>query len=266
MYHTRLERIRAGIGVVLASELRLGVPLFGHYWLPFPASDPFASPWLFEICQELWHARTLPGYLLTLGWNRKRGAETAAQFVLEPESLLRIMFTISNFSELARTRPRLQSERVAASLRDIRQLWDRTATDGRPLVQISPQYAKDRPPHDPLSHESTSSLLDRVCASAGIDRQSWERDDRIHWRPITGLGRARSDLGIKSEEVLYIVPERPAPTISASRSRPWSGLITTRGEVAAYLGERGLLGRARQQWSPIAPLPDQARLPAMTMA
>lgn len=246
--HAPLAKIQQGLDTLLREEAEHGLNLFSRYWLPFPGSDPFASPYLFAICDELWRRRGLQVYLLTLGWNRTIGTRTVRQFIEHSSPLFRITITISNFSKLASKHPELHEARLAESISDLRPLWDSETVDGRPLVQISPQYVEGLPSSETLSRDSTAQLIHNVCHRAGLLYDAWERERRIHWRAVTGLGRARTVLGVTTENELQVVPEHQAPNISLNPQRPNSAMITAKGGIDIYPGRRGALGRLRNEW------------------
>jgi len=224
---------------------------FGLYWFPFPASDPFSHPELFRLCDGIWKSCRVPVYLLSLGWNRETGARIARQFGENPESLFRIAITVSNFSLIAERNQARHQRRLADSLRDLEPLWRAKGPDGHPLILLSPQFIANEKAESPLSLESTRALLGTVANLAGIELGAWIKEGRIFERPVTGLGRAYSTLGVSRKDELAITAEAPFPEISKSPRRPFSGLITLDGGLAVFRAKRGILGRERHQWLPI---------------
>ncbi len=248
--HAALGSLLARVEYLRKIEDKEGVELFCNYWLPFPSSDPFLHPKLFDICDRIWQVRGLQCYLLSLGWGRGHGSNTLVRFIERPSSLLRVALTVSNFSALARINYSKHRERLAQSLRDLIALWNAETSDGRPMVVLSPQFVSQANDSSPFSESSTMSLLEDIVAVAGLSLPAIEADSRLFPRPITGLGNAISQLGITDRRELNIVAETPAPSLSRNPHRRWSGLVTVRGEMEVVKAPRGLLGRERDHWRP----------------
>jgi hypothetical protein len=254
MQHTRLEVLSEAIETLCSIETREGLELFGLYWYPFPASDPFAYPQLAELCRGMWRRRGLAGYMLSLGWNRGRGRQNALALCGAPECLFRLGITVSNFSRLAQLNPFKHRERLAQSLLDLRPLWNRCGPDGRPLIFLSPQFVQEAGGESPFSWEQTDRLLGDVLVMAGLDPLSWIEEGRIHPRPVVGFGRAVTELAVTATSVIPITAETPCPPISQFPERKYSGLITAAGRLAVLESKRGLLGRERETWTNWLPL------------
>ncbi len=249
MVHTQVKTITQAVKFLKKAEGRLKTELFANYWYPFPASDPFMHPQLFEICDSLWKLRGICVYLLSTGWNRSRGERTAKALSDEPRSLRRVLITISNFPKLAQFDPEKHRSRLADSISNLQQIWDSTDADGKPIFVLSAQYiASPRKGQEFLSEEATMDVVSDVCKRASVPMTTWLKDGRIHSRPITSLGRAKSELGVKECSTLTIGTERHLPPISRFLERQYSGLITRTGELARHPGLRGTLGRHRDDW------------------
>jgi hypothetical protein len=254
MRHARLEVLLGAVETVCSFETREGLELFGRYWYPFPASDPFAYPHLSELCLGIWRRRGLAGYMLSLGWNRDRGRRNTEALCAAPECLFRIGITVSNFSRLAQLNPRKHRERLAQSLLDLRPLWGRSGPDGRPLVFLSPQFVDAAGEESPFSAEQTHQLLEDVLRLADLEPRSWLEEGRIHPRPVVGFGRAVTELAVTTVTEIPITAEQPCPPISRFPERKYSGLITVNGRLATLEAKRGLLGRERGMWTDLMPL------------
>lgn len=252
--HAQLSTLLTAVEALVGYERRSRHSLFGNYWYPFPASDPFSYPRLFELCDGIWRMRALPVYLLSLGWNRGFGAKNARKIGGGVAWLFRIAITVSNFSRFARQNPRKHRERLAASLLDLRPLWSSAGSDGKPLVLLSPQYVSHAPDSSVYSAASTRTLLEEVCRAAQLPLSDWIGEGRIHPRPVIGLGRATSELNVCAEDDYSITAENPCPPLSNSPERSFSGLVTFDGELAVIEAPRGRLGRERMCWTRVADL------------
>jgi hypothetical protein len=246
--HARPDALLDRVARLARLETVHGFTLFGNYWLPFPASDPFAHPSLHEICQGIWQRRGLPAYLLSLGWNRESGTRNARAFAAASSCLFRIAITVSNFSRLAQVSARKHRERLAASLKELSSLWQARGPDGKPLIILSPQYVGGLAAGLYSQHE-TEALLTMVTNEAGIDLDQWRDEGRIFARPVVALGKAITELGVQSYQEIPISAEVPMPTLARNPSRPYSGLITIDGGISIIRAPRGLLGRERHDWT-----------------
>lgn len=246
--HAEVGGLLAAVRALVRLETLLQEELFGHYWYPFPASDPFSHPELLDLCDGIWNQRSLPVYLLSLGWNRRIGSEAARHLCQRPASLFRIAITVSNFSKLARLNPTKHRSRLAASLADLRSLWSAAGPDGKPLVLLSPQFVHGLPAAHPFSEEHTQSLLEDVCEEVQLPLGTWVAEHRIFPRPVTGLGRALTVLNVTADCDYPVTAETPCPPISKHPERPFSGLIAWDGTLAVLASRRGLLGRTRSEW------------------
>lgn len=246
--HASFEVLKVGFDRLLRVESEMPLPLLGNFWYPFPASDPFLHPELVAICQYIWERRSLPAYLLSLGWGTGRGESHARRLSESPNCLFRLVITISNFSRLASLNRAAHVTRLARTLRSLQPLWSSTAQDGRPVVMLSPQYIGDAGQEHPQGYAQTRTVLEEASKKAGAPLREWEDEGRVFFRPITGLGRARTELGVQSEVELNISAELPPPPVSRNRDKQFSGMVTLLGEPAIYCGTRGKLGRHRADW------------------
>jgi len=250
--HGEVAVLLDAVQALVQLEAKLEEELFGHYWYPFPASDPLAYPSLFDLCHGIWRRRALPVYLLSLGWNRSLGAQTARRFCERPNSVFRIAITVSNFSRLAKLNPERHRERLAASLNDLRPLWTARGPDGKPLVLLSPQYIEHSADSILFSESCTFSLLEDICRRVRLPLRSWLEERRVFPRPVTGLGRAVTELDITASDEYSITAEQPCPPISKHPERHRSGLVARDGSLAVLPSPRGLLGRERARWQTLA--------------
>ena len=261
LVHASPDLLLESVRQLVKIEEEKGISLFANYWFPFPASDPFAFPGLARLCHGLWQTRGIRSYMLSLGWNQGIGAPEVERLVAAPSCLVRLGITVSNFSRLAEVNYVQHTVRLGRCLKDLEPLWEAQAFDGRPLLFLSPQFVQGAPKDSPYSFEAVERLLSEIEQLSGLPVEQWRNEGRIHSRPVTGLGRAMTVLGVSTTQQLPITAEDPALEISRFPERGFSGLLTMQGTLQVVRAQRGVLGRRRATWEPFD-LPDLPRAPA----
>lgn len=219
-----------------------GNDLLANYVLTTTDSDPFLHKELSSLVKMLCDGTGKRFYLLTSGWFEHRYFQRNADWIAQnPDYVERVALTLSNFP----TNP-------GSVFRNARLLTNAVRTFGEMpegKFVISPQYIEGVDGHNVYSRKQTDDLLDHVLDEAGFSRK--EFSGRIHYRPITGLGRALTVLGVNDVQTIRIEAEDPPPIISTREDeRIYSGLVDMDGRLLVMNAHRAILNRDLDHYVP----------------
>ena len=230
-----VENFERSIDEIAKIKREGGNDLLANYVLTSTDSDPFLHPQLAKLV-EVFHDKTGKRfYLLTSGWYDNPIFQKNADWIAEhPEYVERVALTLSNFP----TNPSSMFDNARLQSNVIRTF----AQMQEDKFLISPQYMEKVDRYHIHSRKQTEDLLDHVLREAGMTRKDFQ--GRIHYRPIIGLGRAITQLGVQRREEYRIEAEDPLPIISERElERPYSGLIDLSGNLLVLRAPRAILNR-----------------------
>ena len=248
---TRVQLVSLGdfkraLNSLVEIKSKTGNDLLSNYVLTTTDSDPFLHTQLANIVQRLHDTTGKNFYLLTSGWYLDNGYADAyqknAEWIAEnPEIVERVALTLSNFP----TNPISNYQNVGILANVVRTFG------GMPddKFVISPQYNGEVSETDKHSEKQTKILLKDVLSEVSYTKRDFA--GRIFYRPVIGLGRASTILGVEKVEQYRIEAEDPIPEISTREAeRPYSGYVNLESDLLVIEAPRAILNRELGEYKP----------------
>lgn len=240
------SKFRKTIDAISEFKEKSGNSLLANYLLTSTDSDPFLHPHLAKIVKALFEITGKRFYLLTSGWylnghdadEYQKNAEWIAE---HPETIEKIALTVSNFP----TNPPSNYEN-AQILTNAIKTFGKMPKD---KFVLSPQYNAEVDKRNIHSKFQVKYLLQYAISSANCSESDFS--ERIFYRPIIGIGKAREILNVQHVEDYRIEAESPVPNISLrERERPDSGFVNLEGDLLITRAPRALLNRNLKSYVP----------------